>query len=69
MTQSSGVEAGLTRRAFLGGAGALAVAGCAGVRGRKLEELDPRVAVFLASEDAVFITGELIHANGGAYLA
>src|SRR5216683_2852716 len=28
-----------------------------------------RVAVFLASEDAVFITGELIHANGGAYLA
>ncbi|MGH7301412.1 MAG: SDR family NAD(P)-dependent oxidoreductase [Candidatus Rokuibacteriota bacterium] len=28
-----------------------------------------RVAVFLASDDAVFITGELIHANGGAYLA
>jgi 3-oxoacyl-[acyl-carrier protein] reductase len=28
-----------------------------------------RVAVFLASEDAAFITGELIHANGGAYLA
>lgn len=28
-----------------------------------------RVAVFLASDDAGFITGELIHANGGAYLA
>jgi 3-oxoacyl-[acyl-carrier protein] reductase len=28
-----------------------------------------RVAVFLASDDAAFITGELIHANGGAYLA
>jgi 3-oxoacyl-[acyl-carrier protein] reductase len=28
-----------------------------------------RVAVFLASEDASQITGELIHVNGGAYLA
>lgn len=28
-----------------------------------------RVAVFLASEDAAYITGELIHANGGVYLA
>ena len=28
-----------------------------------------RVAVFLASDEAAFITGELIHANGGAYLA
>jgi 3-oxoacyl-[acyl-carrier protein] reductase len=28
-----------------------------------------RVAVFLASDDAAFVTGELIHANGGAYLA
>jgi 3-oxoacyl-[acyl-carrier protein] reductase len=28
-----------------------------------------RVAVFLASDDAVFITGEVIHANGGAYMA
>jgi 3-oxoacyl-[acyl-carrier protein] reductase len=28
-----------------------------------------RVAVFLASEDAVWITGELIHVNGGAYMA
>jgi len=39
-----GTESGLTRRAFLGGAAALALAGCAGIRGRKLEELDPRVA-------------------------
>jgi NAD(P)-dependent dehydrogenase (short-subunit alcohol dehydrogenase family) len=28
-----------------------------------------RVAVFLASDEAVFITGEVIHANGGAYMA
>jgi NAD(P)-dependent dehydrogenase (short-subunit alcohol dehydrogenase family) len=28
-----------------------------------------RVAVFLASDEAAFITGELIHANGGHYLA
>jgi NAD(P)-dependent dehydrogenase (short-subunit alcohol dehydrogenase family) len=28
-----------------------------------------RVAVFLASDEAAFITGELIHTNGGAYLA
>jgi len=28
-----------------------------------------RVVVFLASEDAAYITGELIHANGGVYLA
>ena len=28
-----------------------------------------RVAVFLASDDAGFITGEVIHANGGAYMA
>jgi 3-oxoacyl-[acyl-carrier protein] reductase len=28
-----------------------------------------RVAVFLASDDAGWITGELIHVNGGAYLA
>jgi NAD(P)-dependent dehydrogenase (short-subunit alcohol dehydrogenase family) len=28
-----------------------------------------RVAVFLASDDAAFVTGEVVHANGGAYLA
>jgi len=28
-----------------------------------------RVAVFLASDEAIFITGEVIHANGGAYMA
>jgi NAD(P)-dependent dehydrogenase (short-subunit alcohol dehydrogenase family) len=28
-----------------------------------------RVAVFLASEDAAWVTGEVIHANGGAYMA
>ena len=28
-----------------------------------------RVAVFLASEDSGWITGELIHVNGGAYMA
>ena len=28
-----------------------------------------RVAVFLASDEAVYITGEVIHANGGVYMA
>jgi NAD(P)-dependent dehydrogenase (short-subunit alcohol dehydrogenase family) len=28
-----------------------------------------RVAVFLASEEACWITGEVIHVNGGAYMA
>jgi NAD(P)-dependent dehydrogenase (short-subunit alcohol dehydrogenase family) len=28
-----------------------------------------RIAVFLASEDSGWITGELIHVNGGAYMA
>jgi len=28
-----------------------------------------RVAVFLATTDAAWITGELIHVNGGAYMA
>jgi 3-oxoacyl-[acyl-carrier protein] reductase len=28
-----------------------------------------RVAVFLATADAAWITGELIHVNGGAYMA
>ena len=43
----------LSRRAFLGGAAALAVAGCAGVKGRKLEELDPRVPGVLAGAISV----------------
>jgi membrane dipeptidase len=53
MTQSPGVEAGLTRRAFLGGAAALVIAGCAGIRGRRLEELDPRVPGVLAAAISV----------------
>ena len=28
-----------------------------------------RIAVFLASADSGWITGELIHVNGGAYMA
>jgi len=28
-----------------------------------------RVAVFLASDEAVFVNGEVLHANGGAYMA
>jgi NAD(P)-dependent dehydrogenase (short-subunit alcohol dehydrogenase family) len=28
-----------------------------------------RVAVFLASEDAAWVTGEVVHVNGGAYMA
>jgi len=28
-----------------------------------------RVAVFLASDEAVYVTGEVIHANGGVYMA
>jgi NAD(P)-dependent dehydrogenase (short-subunit alcohol dehydrogenase family) len=28
-----------------------------------------RVAVFLAGEDAGWVTGEVIHVNGGAYMA
>jgi len=50
MTQ---LGSGLSRRAFLGGAAAMAVAGCAGVKGRKLEELDPRVPGVLAEAISV----------------
>ena len=53
MTQSQGVQSGLSRRAFMGGAAALALAGCGGVRGRKLEELDPRVPGVLAGAISV----------------
>jgi membrane dipeptidase len=50
MTQ---LGSGLSRRAFLGGAAAMAVGGCAGVKGRKLEELDPRVPGVLAEAISV----------------
>jgi membrane dipeptidase len=50
-------EPGLTRRRLLGGAGAgLAaglLAGCAGIRGRRLDELDPRVPALLAATTSV----------------
>jgi len=42
MTPSPRVESRLTRRAFLGGAAAV-LAGCGGVRGRRLADLDARV--------------------------
>jgi membrane dipeptidase len=64
MTQSWGAGSGLTRRAFLGGAAALAVAGCGGVRGRKLEELDPRVAGVLDSAISVDMHS---HAAGAGF--
>jgi 3-oxoacyl-[acyl-carrier protein] reductase len=28
-----------------------------------------RIAVFLASDDAAMMTGELMHVNGGVYMA
>ena len=64
MAQSRGVEAGLTRRAFLGGGAALGLAGCAGVRGRRLEELDPRVAGVLAGAISVDMHS---HAAGAGF--
>jgi membrane dipeptidase len=64
MTQSQGVQSGLSRRAFLGGAAALAVAGCGGVRGRKLEELDPRVGGVLDSAISVDMHS---HAAGAGF--
>ena len=47
------VESGLTRRAFVSGAAALVMAGCGGVRGRKVEELDPRVPGVVAGAISV----------------
>ena len=64
MTHSRGAESGLSRRAFLGGAGALALAGCGGVRGRKLEELDPRVPAVLAGAISVDMHS---HAAGAGF--
>jgi membrane dipeptidase len=63
MTQSRGVESGLTRRAFLGGAAAL-LAGCAGVRERRPEELDPRVAGVL---DGAISVDMHSHAAGAGF--
>lgn len=55
---------GLTRRAFLGGAGAFALAGCTGVRRRRLEDLDPRVAGVVAGAISVDMH---THAAGAGY--
>src|SRR5262245_63610468 len=61
--------AGLTRRGFLGGALAAALgppllAGCGGVKGRRAEDLDPRVPALLAETISVdFHT----HAAGAGY--
>ncbi len=57
------MEAGLTRRAFLGG-GAAVVAGCAGVRGRRLADLDPRVAGVL---DGAISVDMHSHAAGAGF--
>jgi membrane dipeptidase len=64
MAQPCRVESGLTRRAFVGGAAALVVAGCAGIRGRKLEELDPRVPGVLAGAISVDMHS---HAAGAGF--
>jgi membrane dipeptidase len=63
MIQSRGVVAGLSRRAFLGGAAAV-LAGCAGIRGRRLEELDPRVPGVLAGAISVDMHS---HAAGAGF--
>jgi hypothetical protein len=48
---------GLTRRRLLAGAGAAlgaaALGGCAGIHGRRLDELDPRVPALLAATTSV----------------
>ena len=59
---------GLTRRRLLAGAGAAlsaaALGGCAGIHGRRLDELDPRVPALLAATTSVdFHT----HAAGAGY--
>jgi membrane dipeptidase len=64
MTQSPRLHSGLNRRGFLGGAAALVMAGCAGIRGRKLEELDPRVPGVLAGAISVDMHS---HAAGASF--
>ena len=54
----------MTRREFLTGAGALALGGCAGVRGRRLEDLDPRVPGVLAGAISVDMHS---HAAGAGF--
>jgi len=54
----------LTRRKFLAGAGAIALGGCAGVRGRRLEDLDPRVPGVLAGATSVDMHS---HAAGAGF--
>jgi membrane dipeptidase len=69
MCDSSEDVAALTRRRFLGGALAAALAtpglaGCAGIRGRRLEDLDPRIPALLTETISVdFHT----HAAGAGY--
>jgi membrane dipeptidase len=58
------VESGLTRREFLAGAGALALGGCAGIRERRIEELDPRVPGVLAGAISVDMHS---HAAGAGF--
>ncbi|HEX5528344.1 MAG TPA: twin-arginine translocation signal domain-containing protein, partial [Methylomirabilota bacterium] len=54
---SEAARSGLTRRRFLGGAGAAfgagVLGGCAGLHGRRLDELDPRVPALLAATISV----------------
>lgn len=65
MAQTWRAESGLTRRAFVGGAAAaLALAACGGIRGRKLEEPDPRVPGVLAGAISVDMHS---HAAGAGF--
>lgn len=62
MVQSPPLEPGLSRRGFLGGGAALVLGGCAGIRGRGREELDPRAEGVLAgaAETAKLIGGNYV---------
>jgi membrane dipeptidase len=61
MCESEGAAPGLTRRAFLG---TVVLAGCAGVRGRRPEDLDPRVPALLERTISVDIH---THAAGAGF--